>query len=132
METQLKLAGGLLIGLAAIHVFFPWYFRWEEEFRPLSLINRQMAYVHTFFISLTLLLMGTLCLTAAEELAGTALGRKVALGFGVFWVARLFVQFFGYSSRLWRHKRFETAVHVVFSFLWFYFSFVFLRVYWLG
>lgn len=54
------------------------------------------------------------------------------LAFGIFWTARLCVQLFGYSSRLWRYKRFETAVHLGFSCLWLYLSIVFLRVFWAG
>ncbi|MEX2380939.1 MAG: hypothetical protein WD490_01015 [Opitutales bacterium] len=130
MEGQIKIAGGLLIALAAMHIYFPWYFQWKSEFKGLSLINRQMIYVHTLFLALTLFLMGLLCLNAASELVTTVLGRKIALGLGIFWTARLLVQFFGYSPLLWRRKGFETTVHIVFSFLWFYFSFVFLRVFW--
>ena len=73
-------------------------------------------------------LMGLLCLTSAAELVGTALGRRVALGLGLFWLARLLTQFFGYSAALWRGKRFETVVHVGFSLLWAYVSGVFLLV----
>lgn len=132
MELHLKIAGGLLIALTAMHAIFPWYFKWKTEFQAVSLINRQMMYVHTFFIALTLFLMGLLCMTAADDLTRTALGRKLALGFGIFWAARLIVQSFGYSSKLWHGKRFETAIHLVFNGLWAYFSFVFFRVFWGG
>lgn len=130
MEAQIRIAGGLLIALAAMHIFFPWYFQWKEECRGLSLINRQMLYVHTLFIALTLLLMGLLCLSAAGEMTTTPFGRKIALGFGIFWGTRLIIQFVGYSAELWSGKRFETMIHVAFSCLWFYFSFVFLRTFW--
>jgi hypothetical protein len=59
----------------------------------------------------------------------TNLGREVSLGLGIFWAARLWVQFFGYSSKVWRGKRFETAIHVVFSIFWTYLSSVFIMVY---
>ena len=59
---------------------------------------------------------------------GTPLGRRVALGCGVFWLARLLVQFFGYSPKLWRGKRFETFMHVLFVGFWSYLSFLFLLV----
>jgi hypothetical protein len=130
MEIQLKVIGGLLVVLALLHAGFPRYFDWPTELKPLSLINRQMVYVHTLFIALVVLLMGLLCLSCASELVGTPLGRKVALGLGLFWLARLLVQFFGYSSALWRGKRFETTVHVSFSLLWTYLMAVFFLVYW--
>ena len=128
MEVQLELIGFALVGLALLHVPFARYFKWRQEFAAVSLINRQMMYVHTFFIAFTVLLMGLLCLTSAAELIATPLGHKFALGCGAFWLARLLIQFFGYSATLWRGKRFETAVHVVFSGLWAYLSFVFILV----
>jgi len=128
MEAQLRAIGFLLVVLALLHVGFERYFGWRREFAAVSLINRQMMYVHTFFVAFTVLLMGVLCLTSAAELTGTSLGRKVALGCGLFWLARLLVQFFGYSAELWRGKRFETTVHVVFAAFWTYLSAVFLLV----
>ena len=128
MIVQLKLIGFFLVVLALLHAAFARYFNWRAEFAAVSLINRQMMYVHTFFIALAVLLMGLLCLSSAPELVGTALGRRVALGCGVFWLARLLIQFFGYSPELWRGKRFETVVHVAFAGFWSYLSAVFLLV----
>ncbi len=125
---QLNLIGFFLVVLALLHGAFARYFNWRVEFAPVSLINRQMMYVHTFFIALVVLLMGVLCLTSATELVGTLLGRRVALGCGMFWLARLLIQLFGYSSELWRGKRFETIVHVVFIGFWSYLSYVFLAI----
>ncbi|MGI4863215.1 MAG: hypothetical protein ACRYFZ_04780 [Janthinobacterium lividum] len=128
MLLQLEFIGALLVVLALLHVGFARYFNWRREFALVSLLNRQMMYVHTFFIAFAVLLMGLLCLTSAAELVGTPLGRKVALGLGAFWLARLLIQFFGYSATLWRGKRFETIIHVLFSALWAYLSVVFLLV----
>jgi hypothetical protein len=130
VEAHLEVIGVLLIALALVHVGFPRYFNWEGELKPLSLINRQMVYVHTLFVALVVFLMGALCLTSAPELISSSLGKKVSLGLGLFWLARLLVQFFGYSAELWRGKRFETSVHVIFILLWSYLSAVFLLVYW--
>ncbi len=86
-------------------------------------------YVHTFFIALVIFLIGLLCLTSAQEIVGTPLGRKLAFGLGIFWICRLFIQFFGYSVELWRGKTFETAVHILFSLLWTYLSVIFWGIY---
>lgn len=126
MELHLKIIGILLIVLASIHLAFPRYFKWKTELQSLNLINRQMMSIHTFFIAFTVLLMGLLCVTSAEELINTNLGKKVSIGFGVFWIVRLIIQFFGYSSELWKGKRFETVIHIIFTGLWTYFSLVFL------
>lgn len=126
MEIHFKIIGVLLVLLALVHLVFPKRFNWVEELAPLSVINRQLMYVHTFFIALVVLLIGLLCLSAAGELATTALGRKVCLGIGIFWLIRLYVQFGGYSPVLWKGKLFETTIHVLSAILWAYLSAVFL------
>lgn len=125
MEIHYKIIGLLLIVLALVHLIFPKYFNWNEELKSLSLINRQMMTVHTFFIALIVFLMGLLCLTSATELIETKLGKTISLGLGIFWSTRLFIQFFGYSTELWKGKTFETIVHIFFSLLWTYLSMIF-------
>ncbi|SFM84536.1 hypothetical protein SAMN05428949_1011 [Chitinophaga sp. YR627] len=129
MILHFRIIGALLLVLAMSHVVFPRYFRWNEELKPLSLINRQIMTIHTFFIALTVFLLGLLCLSAAGELVETALGRKISLGMGVFWGTRLVIQFVGYSPELWKGRKFETTVHILFSLLFTYMSVVFLWAY---
>jgi hypothetical protein len=126
MEVHFKIIGVLLILLSLIHMIFPRYFNWKQELGSLSLVNRQMMTIHTFFIALVLFLMGLLCLTSVKDLVETKLGRTVTLGFGIFWVFRLVIQFFGYSPELWKGKTFETAIHILFTVLWIYLSVVFI------
>lgn len=129
MEIHLKIIGVLLILLALLHIIFPRYFNWTEELKNLSLMNRQMMVVHTFFIGLILALMGMLCLISSAELIHSSLGRKICLGMGIFWIIRLYVQFFVYSPELWKGKSFETTIHYSFSLLWTYLSSIFLFAY---
>ncbi|RZJ51119.1 MAG: hypothetical protein EOO19_01520 [Chryseobacterium sp.] len=129
MHIHLIIIGIIFIVLALIHSIFPKYFEWEKEFKFLSLINRQIMKVHTIFIALTVFLMGLLLLTSADELVKTNLGHKIILGLAIFWTFRLIIQFFGYSSKLWKGKLFETTVHIIFSLLWIYISFVFWIIY---
>ncbi len=129
MELHLKIIGILLIALALVHIIFPRYFNWKNELSSLSIINRQLVYVHSFFIALMVFLVGLLCLVSAHDLINTTLGKQISLGLGIFWIARLLIQIFGYSSKLWRGKRFETIVHIVFSMLWTYLSVVFILIY---
>ena len=128
MEIHLKIIGTLLIVLSLIHVIFPSYFNWKNELQHLSLINRQMMTVHTFFIALTVFLIGLLCVTSASELIETSLGKKISLGLAVFWTIRLFTQIFIYSPKLWKGKTFETIVHILFTIFWAYMSLVFWMV----
>ncbi|WP_440134821.1 hypothetical protein [Chitinophaga sancti] len=126
MIIHFSIIGSLLILLALSHVVFPWFFNWQEELKRLSLINRQIMTIHTFFIALVVFLLGLLCLSSGEDLIDTVLGRRVCLGMGIFWAIRLFIQFFGYSSILWKGKRFETMMHLIFTVLFAYMSVVFL------
>lgn len=129
MQVHINIIGILLIALALVHIIFPKYFNWNKELKSLSLINRQMMTVHTFFIAFTVFLMGLLCLTSSNELIETNLGKKISLGLGIFWTVRLFIQFFGYSTDLWKGKKLETSIHILFSIFWLYFSSIFLTNY---
>ncbi len=86
-------------------------------------------YIHSFFIAFGIFLMGLLCLVSSHELISTALGKQVSLGLAIFWTARLFIQFFGYSSKTWKGKPFETFIHIAFTIVWIYVSSVFILAY---
>jgi len=129
MELHLKIIGSFLIILALLHFFFPRYFNWKQELTSLSIINRQMMYVHSFFVALVVFLMGLLCLTSSNDLLHTSLGKRVSLGFGIFWAMRLIIQLFVYSTKNWKGKMFETIIHSLFVVLWTYLSIVFVLTY---
>lgn len=125
MDLHIKTIGVLLMTLALIHIGFPKYFKWKENLASLSLINRQMMIVHTFFIALTVFLMGLLCFVCTTEMVQTNLGKSLSLGLGIFWAIRLVIQIFGYSNKLWKGKLFETTMHIIFSALWAYLTIIF-------
>ncbi|WP_349663250.1 hypothetical protein IZU89_10770 [Cellulophaga lytica] len=129
MQIHIYIIGTLLMVLALVHIIFPKYFNWKIELQTLALINRQMMTTHTFFIALTVFLMGLLCVTSATELIETTLGNKVVLGLAIFWTFRLFFQFFVYSKKLWKGKKFETIIHIIFSVFWVYLSTIFFTIY---
>jgi hypothetical protein len=129
MELHLKIIGFCLIVLGLIHAIFPKQFNWKQELSSLSIVNREMMYVHTIFIAFTLLLIGLLCLTSANDLITTTFGKRISLGLGIFFSLRLLVQFFGYSSKTWKGKTLETTVHILFSIFWAYISVIFILLY---
>jgi hypothetical protein len=128
--VQLRIIGVIFTLLACVHVIFPRYFGWREQLASLSLINQQMMKVHTFFVACVVMLMGVLCAALPEELTTTRLGRWLCLGMALFWGARWWAQHFVYSSSLWRGKRFETTVHVLFSALWGWATLLFTWLWW--
>jgi hypothetical protein len=73
--------------------------------------------------------MGVLCVCCADDLLYTKLGRQLSLGLFVFWFLRLIFQFLVYSPKLWKGKRFETIMHIIFSLLWVYLSSIFLSIF---
>jgi hypothetical protein len=125
MQIHFKIIGVSLMVLALIHLVFPKYFNWKNELKSLSLINRQMMTIHTFFIALIVFLMGLLCIHSASDLVNTKFGKLISLGFAIFWSFRLLIQFFGYSPKLWRGKTFETIIHILFSGFWIYITIIF-------
>ncbi len=129
MELHLYLIGFFLIVLGLVHVIFPKQFKWKQELNTLSIMNREMMYVHTFFIAFTLILVGVLCLTSANDLVSTTFGKRISLGLGIFFTVRLFVQFFGYSSKTWKGKGLETTIHILFAIFWTYISLIFMLIY---
>lgn len=125
MEIYIKIAGVILVILGIIHIAFPRRFNWKDDLQALSLINRQMMMVHTFFIALTVLMMGILSLVYSAELLTNPFGRVISLGLAVFWFIRLVFQFFVYSKELWKGKRFETIMHIIFALIWIYLTIVY-------
>lgn len=128
MNLHLQIIGSILVLLALVHLIFPGYFNWKEELKSMSLINRQMMVVHTFFIALVVLLIGLLCLTSPTDLQETRLGKTISFGLAFFWCTRLIFQLFIYSPELWKGKKLETSVHILFTILWFYMTGTFLWI----
>ncbi len=130
MELHLNIIGTVLIILVSMHLFFPKRFNWKTELNHLSLLNRQMIQVHTFFIALLLLMIGILCIFYSYELIRSEFGKVIAGGLSIFWFIRLIFQLFVYSPQLWKGKVFETFMHVLFTFIWTYMSIIFGMIAW--
>ena len=121
-----------MLALSALHLIFPRRFQWEKDLSQLTLLNRQIFYVHTFFICVVLVMMAALSLWGTQALLQpTPLGGWVAAGFSLFWQLRLLVQHFVYDSSLWRGKPLETFVHIAFTGLWSYFSLIYAWLAWI-
>jgi hypothetical protein len=127
----LRLAGVFLLGLFVLNFFVPARFKWADELPRLSLINRRIFQVHAVFIALILLLSGLLLVALPRELlTPTPLARAVLGGLAIFWGLRLWMQWFMYDRELWLGKRFETAMHFLFSGLWIFLTATFAAALW--
>jgi hypothetical protein len=131
LELHLRIAGVLLLLLAAIHPLMPKELGWKEDLAKLTLVNRQVFLVHVGFIVLMLILMGALALFYAGELAAPGrLARAILGGLAVFWGLRLLTQQLVYDRSLWRGNPRYTAVHIAFTLLWTYLTAVFAWGWW--
>ena len=133
ITLHLRIVGLMLIGLAIMGLFLPRKFNWREEAQHLSLLNRQILYVHNAFIILLLLMFAGLALLCTHALLDPhPVARAVLGGIAGFWLLRLIIQWFVYDPSLWRGKTFETAMHFVFSGVWVYFSGTFAWALWIN
>ena len=131
LVIHLKIIGVALMLLAAMHLVLPKWCDWTGELARLSLLNRQLMQVHTFFIALIVLLFGALTFFCTDDLLSKSrLAQIILAGFAVFWAIRLYVQFFVYDAKLWRGRRFETTVHILFACFWTYCTIVYGWAFW--
>src|SRR5437588_646180 len=131
LSLNLRIAGLVILGLAALYPIYPRYFRWREELQAVSLLTRQMFFIHCGFILLLLILQGILLAGVPQALLESSTAAVALLvDMTVFWVYRLFEQLFVYDRRLWIGNRLHTVVHVVFTGIWLYLSGVFAGALW--
>lgn len=115
----LKIAGAGLILLAFLHIPIGRALKWKEDAKKLTPVNERIFHVHAFFICLILVLMGLPCLLMPRVfLEPSAAGLWLSASLLVFWLARLYCQFFVYRAELWKGKRLETFLHWWLSFVW--------------
>jgi hypothetical protein len=121
LTIDLQVVGVLLMALGLSHAFFNRYFGWGAELAGVSLFTRRVFFVHTFFVAMTVTMMGAFSTMYARALVGPqALSRAILAGMVVFWGSRLVAQFTAYDSAIWRGDQFRTRMHVAFSIFWVY------------
>jgi hypothetical protein len=127
LPIALRITGGALIGLALLHVPIARHLNWREDCSRLTPVNSAIFHVHALFICLMLVLMGLPALVdPAVFIERSRAGGWLSWSFAGFWMFRLYCQWFVYKAHLWQNKRFETAMHWLFTFVWGGFATVFL------
>jgi len=95
LSVLVRVAGMILILLAALHLPIGRHLKWREESARLSPANAAIFHVHTFFICFVLVMMGLPCLLEPSVLLEKShAGAWLAWSFSAFWTTRLFVQWF--------------------------------------
>jgi hypothetical protein len=126
LTLHLRFAGALLLCLAAAHVILPRALGWSAELRGVSLLTRQVSYVHTYFIGLMCGLFGLAAtLLTADLVAPGRMASGVLIAAITVWGSRLLVQLCVFDPSLWRGQALTILGHVAFVALWTYLTGVF-------
>jgi len=106
LTLNLTVTGVLLVGLGALHIALPAVLGWHRDLAAASPINREVSYVHCYFIGLACVLWGLLPLTAGSLLLQPGpVTRLVLIGAVTFWASRLVIQLAVFN----RHARQSAA-----------------------
>jgi hypothetical protein len=93
LTLNLEMVGGVLIALGASHLVLPRILGWQHGLATLGRLDREVNYVHSYFIGLACVLWGLFPLLAGRELlVRGSVTSLVLIGAAVFWVSRLMVQ----------------------------------------
>src|ERR1043166_433444 len=106
MEKTLVILAGLAhFGMVAVGTQVPRVFGWKQDLAKLTAANRRLFWVYGFFIVLANVGFGALTLAFPTEIAA---GRGVAGGFallaGLYWLARLVVQYAAFDTPDWPER----------------------------
>lgn len=119
-------AGHFCVLIASFQV--PYRLVWKEDLAKLTAFNRKLMWVHGGFAVLTIIAFGILTLALhAEMLRGDRAALGLAAFIGVYWAARIIVDFAYYEHRDWPRGRDFIVGHIMLTLL-----FVFLSSTYLG
>ena len=113
LDLFLRLAALAQLGIAVLNLFLIRIMKWERDLISAPLLIREVFHIHTYFISGTLAIFGTLTWRFAGDIATGAhpLCVWLALGIGAFWTVRSVMQWSHYSAVHWRGDRLRTVIH---------------------
>lgn len=93
-------AGHFLILVASFQV--PARLRWKQDLQSISSFNRKLLWVQSSFTVLTIVAFGALTLALhAEMLRGDRAAVGLMWFIGLYWTARVLVDFFYFSHQDW-------------------------------
>ena len=113
LAPLLRLAAVLQIAMAGLSLALPRIMEWEADLQRMPLLLRDVFVIHSWFISLTLVIWGVLTRRFAEQMANapTELSRWLCASISFFWGLRCVLQWLHYDSSLWRGQTGRTVIH---------------------
>jgi len=100
LTLALYAAGAGQLGILAASALVPRVLDWRHALAPLPPFLRRLFWVYGAFIVLTITALGVLTLLHAPAMAaGEPVARSLAAFTGIFWLARLVVQWAVFDAR---------------------------------
>lgn len=120
-------AGHFCVLIASFQV--PYRLHWKEDLLKLTPFNRKLMWVHGAFAVLTIIAFGAMTLFLHKEmLAGDRAALAIALFIGVYWAARIVVDFTYYEHGDWPSGRGFVVGHILLTLLFAFLSATYLGV----
>jgi hypothetical protein len=109
-------AGHFCVLIASFQV--PHRLGWKQDLAKLTPFNRKLMWVHGGFAVLTIIAFGTLTLYLHDEmLRGDRAALALAVFIGVYWTARILVDFTYYKHKDWPTGRSFVVGHAMLTLL---------------
>jgi hypothetical protein len=101
-ETFAVAGGVYCLGFAVFHLTFWKLFRWGEDLRSLTFVNRAVYQILNLCLTFVFVVFAIPSLALPGEMVGTDLGRMLLMLIAVFWLLRAGEQvwFFGLRNRV--------------------------------
>lgn len=93
MKSLIFIGGFYHLAFFGFHLFFWKLFRWKEDLRSLSFINRNVMQILNLRLMWIFLVFAYVSFFHADELLKTALGKAFLISMALFWLMRAIEQF---------------------------------------
>lgn len=113
LDFFLRAAALAQMGVAILNLSLVRIMKWKPDLDRLPLLIREVFYIHSLFISVTLAIFAVLTWRFAGDLASAAnpLCVWLAAAIGIFWAIRATMQWTHYSASHWRGDTARTLIH---------------------
>ncbi len=121
LVLHLRICGFALILLGLAHGLFGRFLDWRTDLSKLTVLNRQIFLVHTFYIGYFVTALGILDVCFAQTLMRPEpLSRFLLSVMTLTWAVRLVIQLFVWDRAIWRGSPFRRNVHYGLILFWSY------------
>jgi hypothetical protein len=119
-DYDLWLVGAAHFVILCASFQLPYRLRWKDDLRQLMPFNRKLLWVQSGFTVLTIIAFGTLTLLLhAEMLRGDRAALGLVAFIGLYWTARILVDFFYFSHADWPKGTVFVIGHALLTLLFF-------------